>query len=63
MVEGQETWVTCQHFWVIESPNGSDSRGICKFCGEERVFANSKERYEIKDSKNIAEINKRRKDA
>lgn len=38
----------CCHHWVIESPNGSSSRGVCKFCGEERIFNNSAERYLIK---------------
>lgn len=38
----------CCHYWVIETPNGSNSRGICKFCKEERLFNNSVDRYFIK---------------
>ncbi|MDO8568885.1 MAG: hypothetical protein Q7R57_09265 [Dehalococcoidales bacterium] len=38
----------CCHYWVIESPNGYNSRGVCKLCGEERIFNNSAERYLIK---------------
>lgn len=38
----------CQHYWVIETPNGSVSRGVCKFCKEERHFNNSAERYVIR---------------
>jgi hypothetical protein len=33
--------VTCQHHWVIETPRGSMSLGLCKRCGEEREFRNS----------------------
>jgi len=31
----------CCHYWLIDSPNGPASRGICKFCGEEKDFYNS----------------------
>jgi hypothetical protein len=30
----------CIHYWIVESPNGPTSRGVCKFCGEEKEFAN-----------------------
>ena len=33
----------CVHHWSIESPNGRESRGICKRCGAKRSFANSTE--------------------
>ena len=33
------------HRWRIESPNGEFSRGICKICGEEKLFPNSAEDY------------------
>ncbi len=32
--------VTCVHHWVIESPEGPISRGMCKFCGAEDLFQN-----------------------
>jgi len=32
---------TCQHHWIIETPQGATSRGYCKRCGEEREFRNS----------------------
>jgi len=32
---------TCRHHWLIESPHGATSHGICKVCGEEREFQNS----------------------
>lgn len=35
----QET--ECKHFWVIESPSGPISGGVCKNCGEAREFRNS----------------------
>jgi hypothetical protein len=28
------------HYWIIESPRGPTSRGICKFCGSTREFDN-----------------------
>jgi len=31
----------CRHYWLIDSPNGATSQGICKFCGEEKDFYNS----------------------
>ena len=30
----------CIHFWVIESPDGEMSEGICKYCGERKTFRN-----------------------
>lgn len=30
----------CQHYWVIESPAGPTSEGICKKCGTRRMFFN-----------------------
>ncbi|MFQ6027218.1 MAG: hypothetical protein ACE5Q6_06980 [Dehalococcoidia bacterium] len=33
----------CQHHWIIETPTGPISRGICQICGEEREFENSPE--------------------
>lgn len=32
---------TCCHHWLIETPNGPISRGVCKFCSEIREFHNS----------------------
>jgi len=31
----------CNHHWVIESPNGPTSVGVCKLCGVGREFRNS----------------------
>lgn len=28
----------CCHYWIIETPNGPTSRGVCKFCGAEKEF-------------------------
>lgn len=33
----------CVHHWVIDAPNGRESRGKCKNCGKAKVFANSTE--------------------
>jgi len=33
--------VKCTHYWMIESPTGPTSRGVCKLCGAEREFRNN----------------------
>ncbi len=33
----------CVHHWIIESPNGRTSAGICQRCGLNRDFANATE--------------------
>jgi hypothetical protein len=30
----------CRHHWLIESPHGATSMGICKLCGAQREFRN-----------------------
>lgn len=37
-----QTTVTdaCEHYWVIERPNGPTSKGVCRLCSEERAFPN-----------------------
>ena len=39
----------CRHYWVIEAPECSKSRGTCRLCGEERDFHNSWRFMEIAD--------------
>ena len=36
-----DEWVTCRHHWLIETPEGPTSLGICRLCGEERMFENN----------------------
>ncbi len=31
---------TCRHYWIVESPNGPASRGVCKLCNAEKEFEN-----------------------
>jgi hypothetical protein len=33
----------CAHHWVLETPSGAMSRGVCKRCGAEKEFPNSAE--------------------
>ena len=33
----------CQHHWILESPVGETSAGICKRCGTARRFRNAGE--------------------
>ena len=30
----------CQHYWIIETPNGPTSKGVCKHCGATKKFDN-----------------------
>lgn len=31
----------CCHYWLIDSPDGPTSRGVCRFCGAEKYFHNT----------------------
>lgn len=31
----------CRHHWVIDTPNGPTSQGVCKLCGAQQQFQNS----------------------
>ena len=31
----------CQHRWMIETPHGATSRGLCKSCGRTKRFPNA----------------------
>ncbi len=33
----------CRHHWVIETPHGATSRGLCKRCGTTKRFPNAAE--------------------
>jgi len=35
------TTTQCAHHWIIETPDGPISKGVCRLCGEERDFNNS----------------------
>ena len=35
---------SCCHYWVIDFPGESTSKGLCKLCGCEREFVNSFEK-------------------
>ena len=37
------------HHWIIESPAGPTSHGVCKFCGAEKDFVNSSTYIKAKD--------------
>ena len=32
---------SCSHIWLIDSPDGPWSRGVCRLCGAEKDFMNS----------------------
>ena len=33
----------CRHHWIIETPHGATSRGLCKRCGASKRFPNAAE--------------------
>jgi hypothetical protein len=33
----------CTHHWLLATPNGETSRGVCKYCGAIRHFKNSED--------------------
>lgn len=43
---------TCRHHWIIEAALGPTSEGVCKFCGERRIFLNIVEDTESKEDLN-----------
>lgn len=51
------TTTQCPHHWIIETSQGSTSKGVCRLCGEERDFANSpdlvKHWTEVADKKRL----------
>lgn len=34
------TKAKCIHYWIIEFPDGAESKGQCSKCGEVRMFPN-----------------------
>ncbi len=34
---------SCRHHWIIETPHGATSRGVCKRCGAQKRFPNAAE--------------------
>ena len=41
--EKLDAFMACTHHWVIMSPAGPTSEGVCQTCGEKRDFTNSAE--------------------
>lgn len=45
---------TCVHHWMIEPADGCPtSKGVCRRCGEERVFENHWDEYAAKERSNF----------
>ena len=39
-IEEGKNDAVCVHYWIIECPDGPESVGTCKNCGERKVFRN-----------------------
>lgn len=50
----------CVHTWSIDAPNGPQSRGVCRGCGEERLFFNSFPELDRKNNSDIFAAGPRR---
>lgn len=37
----EEQKTKCSHYWIIETAHGPTSKGVCKYCGEEKEFLNA----------------------
>ena len=42
-VQERRRRTSCRHHWLIDTPNGATSRGVCKRCGAARRFPNAAE--------------------
>ncbi len=47
--------IDCVHWWQLESPHGTTSIGVCKYCGEVKEFSNRvdlvlKEGYRVSET-------------
>lgn len=44
---------SCRHHWIIETPNGPTADGVCKLCGQRRLFRTYSDDY-IRDDVTIS---------
>ena len=60
ILDKSTTKKACAHHWVIESPEKATSKGVCKLCGQVKIFENIIEELvpgrENKDSLNLDNI-------
>lgn len=49
----------CRHHWIIEPPNGPVSKGVCKLCGEVKVFDNILADLMLNDDSSVSSVPKR----
>jgi len=47
-IQNSGTKDECSHHWVIESPGGRQSLGVCKRCGAKKLFFNSFDEETVK---------------
>ena len=40
MIEAKTKQKNCAHYWILESPDGRTSQGVCKYCGLVDQFTN-----------------------
>lgn len=42
------------HRWDIEPPNGPESRGVCAYCGSEKLFKKKNQRIQWESTNTLA---------
>lgn len=47
---GSGAQARCIHRWLIETPNGATSLGVCRYCGARRRFPNAWEGWQLRDA-------------
>ena len=52
----ESTQAECRHHWIIDTPAGPVSRGVCKLCGEAREFRNFLEGGYWEDDVNLHQL-------
>lgn len=50
-IERYTAQISCAHYWIIDSPGGPTSFGICKHCGEVKEFYNDWKNPFIKEDR------------
>ncbi len=50
------TQTACRHHWIIDTPTGPVSVGVCRLCGAVREFRNSLDQSGWEDNLTLQEV-------
>lgn len=54
--QGEWAESECQHHWIIDTPNGPTSNGVCRLCGAKRDFQNCMDGRPWEDDIRLEEV-------